>query len=884
MEPLSLNTIREKYLAFFESKAHLRLPSASLVPKNDPSVLLINAGMTPFKKYFTGAEVPPSLRITTCQKCIRTPDIDNVGKTSRHGTYFEMLGNFSFGDYFKKEAIAWAWELILDVYKMPYEKLSVSVYEEDDEAYDIWQHDIGLPPEKIFRLGKEDNFWEHGVGPCGPCSEIFFDRGLAHGCGKDTCAPGCDCDRFVEFWNLVFTQFNREEDGSYTPLEKKNIDTGAGLERFAAIMQGVDNLFEVDTIRAILDHVCTLANVNYGADADNDVAIRVITDHSRSAIMMLADGVLPGNEGRGYVLRRLIRRAVRFGRKLGLATGFLTTLAPTVIAQSAGYYPELTARKDRILMLLSREEARFAETLNQGLALLDEQIAAAKKIGAVLSGDDLFMLHDTYGFPIDLSHDIAAEYGVDIDRDGFLALMMEQREKAREALRAKVDTAWDARALPVEIDRLPATRFTGYETLQDEATILALLQHQGDGFAMVDSVEEGDTALLILDKTPFYAESGGQIGDIGTLHSDTGDATVHDTTKTDSHLFLHRITVDSGSFEVGTTLQAHVDRATRLATMRNHTTTHLLHKALRLILGDHVEQAGSEVTPDKLRFDFTHFQAISFEERMAIEREVNRAIMADDEVKTTIMSIEEAQAQGAMALFEEKYDDEVRVISVGDYSMELCGGTHLQRSSQAGYFRIMSESSIASGVRRIEAVTGTAAIARASRDKELLHALANVVKSEEEALPERLHKMAEDAKHLRHKIQQLASEQLASHVERFAAQAERVNDIWVVVADIEVEDVGQLREAGDKIRDRLNNSVIVLCSVIGDKLLWSAAASKEAVAKGVHAGKIIKLAAESTGGKGGGKPEFAQAGGVASADRAAAMTKVRALIKEQLGG
>jgi alanyl-tRNA synthetase len=884
LKPLSLNTIRKAYLDFFESKSHLILPSASLVPKNDPSILLINAGMTPFKKYFTGAETPPAPRIATCQKCIRTIDIENVGKTSRHGTYFEMLGNFSFGDYFKKEAIAWAWELITDVYDMPYDKLSVTVYLDDDEAYDIWHQDIGLPESKIFRLGKEDNFWEHGTGPCGPCSEIFFDRGIEHGCGKASCQPGCDCDRFVEFWNLVFTQFNREEDGTYTPLQHKNIDTGGGLERFAVIMQGVDNLFEVDTVRAILDHACALANVTYGVDPDVDVAIRVIADHMRAAIMMLSDGVLPGNEGRGYVLRRLIRRAMRFGRTLGLDAGFMSTLAPTVIAQSAEHYPDLDSRRDRILMLLSREETKFAETLNQGLGLLDSLIEEARAAGQrELSGSSVFMLHDTYGFPLDLSRDIAEERGMSVDLPGFEAEMAAQKEKARQAMRERVDSAWDERLLPESFERLPATEFTGYDELCSKASILAMLKETEEGMEETDVLSAGDRGIIVLDRTPFYAESGGQVGDRGIVKNEAV-ARVTDTTKTSGSVWLHAVSIESGTVWTGQSVDAQVDRTRRLATARNHTTTHLLHKALKTVLGDHVEQAGSEVSPGKLRFDFTHFKPISHDERMAIEAEVNAEILRDEPVTTNIMAIRDALAEGAVALFEEKYDDQVRVVSVGDYTKELCGGTHLERSSQAGYFRITGESSIASGVRRIEAVTGEGAIRAATHDKALLYEMASFLKADADTLPERLQKLSEDIKRLRAEMEDMSKEKTRASAEKLVAGAEKVSGIWIVTALIDVSDMAQLREAGDVVRDLLQDSVIVLAAKTGDKLLWSAAASKAAIDRGVHAGSLVKMAAAATGGKGGGKPAFAQAGGLASADALEALLLVKKTIREQLEG
>lgn len=648
-------------------------------------------------------------------------------------------------------------------------------------------------------------------------------------------------------------------------------------------MQGVDNLFEVDTIRAILDSVCKMAGIRYGEDEEKDVAIRVITDHMRAAVVMLSDGVLPGNEGRGYVLRRLIRRAVRFGKTLGLETGFMTELAPVVIAQSADFYPELNSRRDRIYLLLEKEETKFAETLTQGLSLLDNLIAEGKKKGATeLSGESVFMLHDTYGFPLDLSVDIAEEQGFTVDLAGFEAQMERQKEQARQALKEKVDSAWDDRMLPESFETLPKTTFTGYDELETEGTVLSILKLSEHHLEDVETLREGERGLIVLQGTPFYAEAGGQIGDIGKLEGEASTLLVTDTTKTDGGIYLHAVTVAAGDIWVGQVVNAIVDRKTRLATMRNHTTTHLLHKALIDILGDHVEQAGSEVTPDKLRFDFTHFQALTHQERLAIEAKVNAEIMADDLVNTEVMDLKEAEASGAIALFEETYGDKVRVVSVGDYSKELCGGTHLERSSQAGYFRILSEGSIASGVRRIEAVTGEAAIAEATEDKVILHMLSTFLKTEAEALPDRLKKLTDDMKQLRQQLMQAASKQLRESADRIVADAKKVGDIWVVAAMVDAEGMPQLREAGDRVRDQLHNSVVVLASKVGDKLLWNAFASKEAVAKGVHAGNIVKMAAEATGGKGGGRPEFAQAGAKASADAIAAMMKVKDLIYAQL--
>jgi alanyl-tRNA synthetase len=879
VQPLGLNEIRSKFLDFFESKDHLILPSASLVPKNDPSVLLINAGMTPFKPYFSGAAIPPSRRIATCQKCIRTPDIERVGETARHGTFFEMLGNFSFADYFKKEAIVWAWEFCLDVLGMPEEKLTVSIYEDDDEAFYIWRDEIGLDESKIYRLGKEDNFWEHGIGPCGPCSEIFFDRGEEHGCGRVTCQTGCDCDRFVEFWNLVFTQFNKEEDGTYSELSTKNIDTGAGLERVAAIMQDVDNLFEVDTIRSILDHICRLADKTYGEDEEHDVAIRVITDHIRSSVMMLADGIVPGNEGRGYVLRRLIRRAARFGRLLGIPAPFLTTLVPTVIEMSKEAYPELAERKERILLLLGREEDRFNETISQGLSILDsfieEGIAAGTKI---ITGDRAFLLHDTYGFPLDLTREIASEFDFEVDLAAFDAAMAQQKEKARQALREKVGSAWDGHVLPESLDRSQPTVFTGYDTCTDESVITALLLLDGEQIESVDTLSQGEHGLLLTEKTPFYAESGGQIGDTGVISAESAELTVEDTTKTEEGLFLHHVVVERGQVDLGEAVTLTVDEARRKATARNHTATHLLHSVLRNVLGDHVEQAGSEVSPEQLRFDFSHFGPVTPEEKAAIERGVNEAILADYPVVTEIMTLEEARASDATALFDEKYDDEVRVLSIGDFSKELCGGTHLTHSSQAGFFRITGEGGIASGVRRIVAVTGEAAIRDADEDRELIETIGEKLKSDRDDVLNKVVRFLAERKEIRQKLEELGRDRLRSFAESVAAKAEKIGDLKLVMAVTDAEDTKQLRETGDRIRDLAGDSVVVLAAKNDDKLLWLGMASKEAVKLGAHVGTLIKAAAEATGGRGGGRADMAQAGGKSGHD----LNKVFEQIKKQL--
>lgn len=887
MEAMSLNEIREKYLAFFESKGHLRMPSFSLVPRNDPSILLINAGMTPLKPYFTGAETPPSLRVTTCQKCIRTPDIERVGKTSRHGTYFEMLGNFSFGDYFKKEVIPWAWEFCTEVLKLPEDKLYVTVYQDDDEAFDIWHQDVGLAKERIFRMGKEDNFWEHGTGPCGPCSEIFFDRGEDKGCGSETCTVGCDCDRFVEFWNLVFTQFNREEDGSYTPLAKKNIDTGGGLERFACIMQNVDNLFEVDTIKAILDEVCRLTGRVYGENEQDDTAIRVMTDHIRSTTMMISDGILPSNEGRGYVLRRLLRRAARFGRLMGLTEPFLHELSGLVIRESGDAYPELRERQEHIRKIIYTEETRFAETVQQGMSLLEDYIAQARDSGSSqLSGSDVFRLHDTYGFPLDLTREIAAEQNLTIDEDGFHSEMNRQKNMARQALKDKGGSAWGGQALPDTIDRSKATAFTGYDVLADESEIVAILSGSegGDGLVELDQAEAGQAVTIITTKTPFYASSGGQTGDIGVIRTDNALISVEDTTKTAENIWLHAAVVESGTVRKGDSVKLEVDIRSRLDTARNHTVTHILHKALREVLGDHVAQAGSAVSPERLRFDFNHYQAVTAQERDQIERRVNEIILQNMPVKTDVMTIDEARGSGAMALFDEKYGDTVRVVSVGDFSRELCGGTHLSKSTEACQFRLLSESGVAAGVRRIEGVTGPQAYEISRNDNMTVHEAASLLKCSPDDLASKLAGLLDKAKQLEKALAAEQAKQTADAAGDLAGKAEDVGaGMKLVAARIQVQDMDKLRQAADNVRDSIGSGVVVLAAENDGKVNWVVMATKDAVGRGLHAGQLVKEAAMITGGGGGGRPDMAQAGGKDAAKIDEALAKVKSIVIEKLG-
>ncbi len=881
MQAMGLNEIREKYLAFFASKQHLRLPSFSLIPKNDPSILLINAGMTPMKPYFTGAEKPPALRVTTCQKCVRTQDIENVGFTARHATFFEMLGNFSFGDYFKEDAIKWAWEFCLDVMKMPEDRLYVTVYEDDEEAYDIWHKIVGVPQDKIFRFGKEDNFWEHGTGPCGPCSELFFDRGEQYGCGKPECTVGCDCDRYIEFWNLVFTQFEKDEEGNYSPLKQKNIDTGCGLERLAGIMQGVGTIFEVDTVRAVLEATCKLADVEYGKDRDTDVAIRVITDHIRSTVFMISDGVEPSNERRGYVLRRLIRRACRYGRKLGIEDVFLTDLAKVVIEQSQDAYPELAEHYDYILRVIEREEKAFARTIKQGMQILADYIAESKAASSGLSGEQVFKLHDTFGFPVDLTREIASEQNVQIDLTGFQALMREQKERARKATLENTDSAWDANSLPSSVDQANATEFLGYDSLEDEGRILYLLQNTANGLATVESAAAGEPIILISNRTPFYAESGGQVGDQGKIFNHDAEIQISDVTKNGAGIFLHQGKVVKGEVHVGDTMNFSVDAAKRLATARNHTGTHILHQALHDVLGDHVAQAGSLVEPDRLRFDFKHYQPITEAELNEIERLCNEAILSDFTIQTQIMDLDDAKKTGARALFGEKYGRRVRVVSVGDYSTELCGGTHLKHSSQIGSLRILAETGTAAGVRRIEAVTGVSAYQKSSQDAHILNELAVRLKARPEDLETRIEHLQESQKNIEKELAQLKASQFASLTENLLQDVQQIGQFKVIMQRLENADADQLRQSGDQLRDHLQNepALIVFASASEEagKVIWLIMATKSAVEAGVHAGNLIREAAKMTGGGGGGRPDMAQAGGkdISKIEEAFALLKAK---------
>ena len=854
MKWTSLNELREKYLSFFESKGHKRLPSFPLVPINDKSLLLINSGMAPMKKYFTGEEIPPSKRVTTCQKCIRTPDLERVGITARHGTFFEMLGNFSFGDYFKDEAIPWAWEFLTVTLEIPKDLLWPSIYEQDEEAYEIWVNKIGVDPSHVVRLGKADNFWEHGSGPCGPCSEIYFDRGEKYGCGSPDCKPGCDCDRFMEIWNNVFSQFNNDGNGNYTELAQKNIDTGMGLERLACVMQGVDNMFEVDTIRKVIDKVCEISGKTYGADAKNDISIRVITDHSRSAMFMIADGVIPSNEGRGYVLRRIIRRACRHGKLLGINRPFLTETVTTSIEESCGAYPELAAKKDYILKVISMEEERFDATVDAGLSILSNLIRGALAEHAdVISGEEVFKLYDTFGFPLDLTKEIVAESNLNIDEDTFNSLMLQQKQRAREA-RANIG-GWDESSKSLLSD-LPKTEFTGYTDYRSKAKVIAILSDNGS----VDSVNEGECSI-ILDRTPFYGEGGGQIGDTGTIYSDGFIANVYDTKKTDG-IYIHIATVVNGTLKVGDEVCADIEDARRDAICRNHSAAHLLQAALRSVLGTHVEQAGSFVNDKICRFDFTHFAALTSDEIRKIEALVNANILVANEIVTKETDIETARAEGAMALFGEKYGSVVRMVKMGSFSTELCGGTHCNNTGKIGLFKIVSESSVAAGVRRIEAVTGLGVLRLIAEKDELLAEAASELKVQNVSdIVKKAAALQNELHNAKKEIDILNSKLASTKLNGILSSAKQIGAVKLISARLDDMQIDAARALADDIKAKYADTVAVLAVLSDGKLNFIAVAGKDAITAGAHAGKLVGAVASVCGGKGGGRPDNAMAGG-----------------------
>ena len=875
MQWTSVNDLREKYLSFFESKGHLRLPSFPLVPQNDKSLLLINSGMAPMKKFFTGEVEPPRKRVTTCQKCIRTPDLERVGHTARHGTYFEMLGNFSFGDYFKDQAIPWAWEFLTETLEIPAELLYPSIYEEDEDAFELWNKKIGVPAERIVRLGKADNFWEHGTGPCGPCSEIYFDRGLKYGCGKPDCKPGCDCDRFMEIWNNVFTQFNSDGKGNYTELEHKNIDTGMGLERLACVMQGVDNMFEVDGVRKILDKVVEIAGKNYGENKENDISIRVITDHVRGATFMIADGVIPSNEGRGYVLRRILRRAARHGKLLGISREFLTEVCDVVIAENVAGYPELGEKAAYIKKVMSVEEDRFNATIDAGLAILSDIIRGTIAEGTdTISGEEVFKLYDTFGFPIDLTREIAEESKLNIDEATFKELMQAQKVRAREA-RANI-SGWSDASKSL-LSELPKTEFTGYTDLRTEAKVLAILSEDES----VDSVSEGE-CTIVLDKTPFYGEGGGQIGDTGTIYKADAIVNVYDTRKTDG-VYIHLCTVANGTFKVGDTVTADIEDMRREAIKRNHSACHLLQAALRKVLGTHVEQAGSYVDNSRVRFDFTHFQALTADELKQVEALVNAHILVGHAIETVVTDIETAKKEGAMALFGEKYGSEVRMVKMGDFSTELCGGTHCDNTAKIGLFKIVSESSVAAGVRRIEGVTGLGVLGLMAEKDSLIADTAKTLKANNVSdMTARASALQAEITRQKHEIDALNQKMALMKLDTLIASAKEVGTVKLIASDLGDSGIDSARALCDSIKDKYADTVAVFAVHDGEKLNFVAAAGAAAVKAGAHAGKLVGAVSAVTGGKGGGRPDSATSGGKDIAKVAEALAAAESVLAGML--
>ena len=857
MKEYGVNELRRMFLDFFESKGHLKMKSFSLVPHNDKSLLLINSGMAPLKPYFTGAEIPPRRRVTTCQKCIRTGDIENVGKTARHGTFFEMLGNFSFGDYFKDEAIHWSWEFLTEVVGLDPQRLYPSVYLDDDEAFDIWNKEIGIPADRIFKFGKEDNFWEHGAGPCGPCSEIYYDRGEKYGCGKPGCTVGCDCDRYMEIWNNVFTQFDNDGHNNYTELVQKNIDTGMGLERLASVVQDVDSIFDVDTVRALRDKVCEFAHCQYHTDDAKDVSIRLITDHIRSATFMISDGIMPSNEGRGYVLRRLIRRAARHGRLLGIEGKFLAKLSETVIEGSKDGYPELEEKKEFIFKVLTQEEDKFNKTIDQGLSILgqleDEMKAAGEK---TLSGENAFKLYDTYGFPLDLTKEILEEKGFAIDEDGFKACMEEQRTKARSAREVTNYMGADATVYD-EIDASVTSEFTGYARLTDESKVIVLTTDT----EIVEALTDGQVGTIFVEETPFYATMGGQKGDKGIITLGDAQFQVEDTIKLLGGKIGHVGRMTKGMIKTDDVVTLKVDAAGRAGTCKNHSATHLLQKALKTVLGSHVEQKGSLVTPDRLRFDFAHFQPMTAEEIAEVEKLVNEKIQEALPVTTQIMDIEEAKKSGAMALFDEKYSEKVRVVSMGDFSKELCGGTHVSNTGVITAFKLVSESGIAAGVRRIEALTGDGVFKYYKEQEAELAKAAKLLKTAPQSVCEKIEHLYSEIKSLQAENEALKSKAAKDALGDVMNQVQEIKGVKLLAAKLEGVDMNGLRDLGDQLKEKLGEGVVVLASVNDGKVNLMATATDEAQKKGAHAGNLIKAIAALVGGGGGGRPGMAQAGG-----------------------
>ncbi|SES72104.1 alanyl-tRNA synthetase [Natronincola peptidivorans] len=880
MEKKGLNEIRKMFLDYFHLKGHLVRPSFPLVPQNDKSLLLINAGMAPLKSYFSGVEVPPSKRMATSQKCIRTGDIENVGRTARHATFFEMLGNFSFGDYFKEESILWAWEFVTEHLKMPVDKLWASIYLEDDEAFEIWKEKVGLPEEKIVRLGKEDNFWEIGLGPCGPCSEIYYDRGEKYGCANEACKPGCDCDRYIEFWNLVFTQFDKDEEGNYNLLPNPNIDTGMGLERVACIMQDVDSIFEIDTMKYILDNVCTITNKKYNEGDQQNISLRVITDHIRAVTFMVSDGILPSNEGRGYVLRRLLRRAARHGKTLGVEKSFLYLLVDTIIKVFGETYTELEEKQDYIKRVIQVEEERFQETIHQGLDILNQYIVELETAEKdTLQGQNAFKLYDTYGFPIDLTKEILEEKGLKIDIQGFEEEMSQQRQRARQARSGEDVVGWKEDVF-TKLNKEIETEFKGYENLKATGKILAIVKDN----EIVNEAGVEEEAIVILDETTFYSEGGGQVGDVGKVYNEIFEGNILDTKKGINNRVHHIVKITKGTLVVGDTVTVEVDENVRKNTARNHSATHILHKALKEIIGQHVQQAGSLVTPERLRFDFTHFEGLTLEEIAKIEEKVNQQIWNAAQIIVMETTPKEAKAMGAEALFGEKYGETVRVVKIGDYSTELCGGTHLKNSSEISMFLIVSEGGIASGVRRIEALTGIEAYKYVKNQQGVLEKAGELLKTPTNNIINRLETFISESKEKEREISKLKAKLATGNVDEIVAKAKTINGTKVIIEKVEVEGMEDLRKVGDTLKEKIQSGVILLASVSDGKVNFVATVTKDIVNKGVHAGSLVKEAAKITGGGGGGRPDMAQAGGKNSEKIQEALEKVESLLNNQLNG
>ena len=878
MQKYGVNELRRMFLEFFESKDHLAMKSFSLVPHNDNSLLLINAGMAPLKPYFTGQEIPPRRRVCTCQKCIRTGDIENIGKTARHGTFFEMLGNFSFGDYFKTESLHWSWEFLTQVVGLDPDRLYPSIYLDDEEAFKIWNEEIGVPAERIFRFGREDNFWEHGAGPCGPCSEIYYDRGEKYGCGKPDCTVGCECDRYIEVWNNVFSQFENDGHGNYTELAQKNIDTGMGLERLAVVVQDVDSLFTIDTNKALLDRVCQLAGKEYQKDYETDVSLRIVTDHIKSCTFMISDGIMPSNEGRGYVLRRLLRRAARHGRKLGIEGKFLANLSDTVIALSKDGYPELEEKKVMIFKVLTEEEDKFNKTIDQGLAILSDMEEEMRKSGSdTLSGADAFKLYDTYGFPLDLTKEILEERSFQVDEEGFAACMKEQKEKARKARKTTNYMGADVTVYQT-IDPAVTTKFVGYDHLVHDSAITVLTTED----EIVEALTDGQRGTILVEETPFYGTMGGQQADTGVIVSENGEFTVEDTIHLQGGKVGHVGVMTKGMFKTGDTVTLKVDEENRALTARNHSATHLLHKALRTVLGDHVEQAGSLVTRDRLRFDFTHFSAMTPEEIRQVEEIVNKEIHAGLSVVTDEMSLEDAKKTGAMALFGEKYGETVRVVRMGDFSTELCGGTHVANTSSISSFKILSEAGIAAGVRRIEALTSDGLMAHYAETEKELHEAAAAAKTTPGALTAKIEAMLEEIKALHSENEKLKSKLAKEAMGDVMDQVQEVKGVKVLAVRADGVDMNGLRNLGDQLKEKLGEGVIVIASVLDGKVNLMATATDGAQKAGAHAGNLIKAIAGLVGGGGGGRPNMAQAGGKNPAGVDEALAKVAETVESQV--